>query len=64
MNMPRLKESDRTYKGSGSASPVNNEVGHISNEVSRQTEVEEHEENVEKHFSWILSMQISISCSR
>jgi len=62
--MPRLKESDQTYKGSGSASPMNDEVGHISNEVSCQTEVEHHEENVKKHFSWVLSMKISISRGR
>lgn len=54
--MTRKKVIEWTYKGSGAASPVNHKVGHVSNQVRGESQVEEHVKDIEQHFSWILSM--------
>jgi hypothetical protein len=35
---------------------MNNQVGHIADEISCQAQIKEHIENIKKHLSWVLSM--------
>ena len=41
---------------------MNNQVCHVSNEIGRQSQVEEHVKDVEEHFPRVLGVQISITC--
>lgn len=54
-------EEPSTYKVSGSAGRMNHKVCHVSDEVSCQSQVEQHVENIKQHLPWVLSMQVSIA---
>lgn len=43
---------------------MNNQVGHVTNQISCQAEVEKHKEDIEDHFPCIHRMQISITNRR
>jgi len=50
-----------TNKSSGSAGAMDDQIGHISNQISSQSKVEEHVEDVKYHLSRIHRMQITIA---
>lgn len=52
-----------TYEVSGAAGPVNDKVGHIPNEVGRQSQIEKHVKDIKQHLPWVLRVQISVTSS-
>ena len=52
-----------THKSSSSTCPMNDQVGHIPNQICCQPKVEEHVEDVKDHLPCIFRMQITIANS-
>lgn len=53
----------RTHIFSSTASPMDNQISHISDQISCQSKIKKHVEGVKNHFSCVLCMQVSISNS-
>ena len=50
----------RSYIISSSSGAMHDQVGHVSDQVGGQSEVEEHVNNGKRHLPCVLSMQVSV----
>jgi hypothetical protein len=57
---PRPRASS-AYKLHGAAGALDDEVGHVADEVGGEPEVEEHVENVEDHLDVVLGVQVAVA---
>lgn len=60
---PNKGKKECTYKLPSSSSPMDNQVSHVSNQVSLQPKIKEHIEDIKYHLLWIYRMQITIARS-
>lgn len=58
------KNRASSYEVLGATGPIDYQIGHVSDEVSRQAEVEEHVANSKEHFSCVLSMEVAVASGR
>lgn len=51
----------RAYKFHGATSSFNDQIGHVTNNISSEAKIEEHVENDKDHFDSVNSMEVTIA---
>lgn len=59
----KRQERECTHKSPSSTCAVDNQIGHVTNQVSCQSEIEKHVENIKDHLPLVHRMQVAVSDS-